>query len=172
MRGALPPHYFNSRPPQGGRHNKAAGNIRSIAFQFSPPRGGDLSRMRSRVSIEFQFTPPRGGDGRLTWRGCRVIYFNSRPREGATPGGCGAPQGRQDFNSRPREGATRANNKYIAEHIFQFTPPRGGDTFIARCTTTQQYFNSRPREGATFAATSQIMDYIISIHAPARGRQK
>ena len=98
---------FNSRPREGANLMPFSRSMHRKAFQFPPPRGGELGKKgfsgtistisipapargrtppprRSLRQFPFQFPPPRGGE-LLPQSGGTASrkYFNSRPREGA-----------------------------------------------------------------------------------------
>ena len=172
MRGALPPHYFNSHPREGGDLFCADGFDSHADFNSRPREGGDAKLVNctahlSPISIHapargatvilfinhitaiFQFSPPRGG--RQGWQNflvCNHSHFNSRPREGGDSWRTGGKTRRPYFNSRPRE---------------------GGDTGRYTPNSPTRDFNSRPREGGDALSRELRVQEYISILAPARG---
>ena len=193
MRGALPPHYFNSHPREGGDLFCADGFDSHADFNSRPREGGDAKLVNctahlspisihapargatrplghSRSPPRFQFSPPRGG----------------RPNEGVHPAF------RKDFNSRPREGGDRLRSgQGPGIPQFQFSPPRGGRracvptprvhpmisilapargaTYPGWMARNGRYFNSRPREGGDVEASMKARSPAGFQFSPPRG---
>ena len=142
----------------------------------------------------FQSTPPRGGDPKLSTMTVCIVYFNPRPRKGATGLHRNARIIRSISIHAPAEGRPIKHqyNKYVA--AFQSTPPRGGDArrldrrrragisihAPARgrpqkhlSPHDKQTFQSTPPQGGDIKIRLyNELKYLISIHAPARGRRQ
>ena len=143
-------HLFQFAPPHGGDRRADHFRIKLSGFQFAPPHGGDrgagLCDRHQRISIRAPAWGRRSS--RPTWTG--AIYFNSRPRMGAT--------------------VIKVRDHIVFE--FQFAPPHGGDSQPGRLAPTPRNFNSRPRMGATWGASLCDRHQGISIRAPAWGRRQ
>ena len=78
-----------------------------------------------------------------------MIYFNSRPREGANSNVEKYIAVHMLFQfPPPRGGELLAQNAETSIDLFQFPPPRGGEPISCSIRRRMYYFNSRPREGA------------------------
>ena len=142
--------YFNSRPREGA-NAKVPFLCRHGAISIPAPARGRTTNGTAPVTIQqFQFPPPRGGEQRPAQRVAEILYFNSRPREGANnaAGSTTPPQSGFQFPP-PRGGELPRIKNYCNPDIFQFPPPRGGE---------------RPGGGES------VLSSEISIPAPARGR--
>ena len=205
---------FNSRPREGATVGRAQDQASPQVSTHAPARGRHFSNRLPISAVAFQLTPPRGGDGRRKPGRDDERCFNSRPREGATrtARSCGASGTFQ--LTPPRGGDPSPMWSYVPYPKFQLTPPRGGDHFVPHCRRLGRVsthapargrpgrpsrswrggrfqltpprggdlrrggpgplprgFNSRPREGATSDTRKRTgrLD-CVSTHAPARGR--
>ena len=189
--------YFNSRPREGANEKNPNTSITADAFQFPPPRGGELLFALSLACHDLISipAPARGRTSKPTTEHNRIAYFNSRPREGANPrrprlatrtrifqfppprGGeqarsSGASQSVIISIPAPARGRTTCGKRSSSKTTYFNSRPREGANLIPRRSNSAAfYFNSRPREGANGKAPVTLR-YIppISIPAPARGR--
>ena len=80
-------HYFNPRPPRGGRRAPQAYTAPATAFQSTPPARGATRPVAGDapghgISIH---APREGGDTRRTGICWELIHFNPRPPRGGRP---------------------------------------------------------------------------------------
>ena len=135
--------------PLRGRPGYIQNSKRMMAFQSTPPCGGDGKNVLVYINFgEFQSTPPCGGDVPDSQIPGRNQYFNPRPLAGATLGPSSSNCLFLNFNPRPLAGATADISHKLMIFVFQSTPPCGGD---------YGYHRGPCLRG-------------ISIHAPLRGR--
>ena len=141
---------FQSTPPCGG--DCKIWSLAFLASNFNPrPLAGATSAFVPVLpSRRFQSTPPCGGDDAMDLQRDIQRHFNPRPLAGATRFGCLRHGKDFDFNPRPLAGATLPVPGMHSKHLFQSTPPCGGD------------FMTLPHTAPTK----------ISIHAPLRGRPR
>ena len=99
------PHYFNSRPREGGDRYVGQNSPQCWNFNSRPREGGDSGRRQRKHPQLFQFTPPRRGRRQKynEYKRKRMISIHA-PAKGATALTPVSSTASRNFNSRPREG--------------------------------------------------------------------
>ena len=141
--------YFNPRPLAGATKVALSMPI-ALAFQSTPPRGGDTPAAAYMVDTkDISIHAPSRGRLSLYRQSLRYTIFQSTP---------------------PRGGDHTHGSGLSDLSIFQSTPPRGGDkqrqiAFVPQLISI--HAPSRGRRGQNLKVRCQLY---ISIHAPSRGR--
>ena len=185
------PRYFNSRPRMGATHHLPAPPLCGL-FQFAPPHGGDSSASRGAHTMTISIRAPAWGRRTISPHLLCAVYFNSRPRMGATGDDLKECYACGISIRAPAWGRLIGGPTSDSRPLFQFAPPHGGDSCWRSSQCAGYYFNSRPRMGATgrtsgpastrhfnsrprMGATIQPFEDAlvtrISIRAPAWGRR-
>ncbi len=192
-------HYFNPRPPWGGRPLLYLVIPRTLSFQSTPSvgRATYLHEQGSAIEDPFQSTP---SVGRATFsrlgRQHHKHQFQSTPSVGrATSLEGKAIADKSDFNPRPPWGGRPAlAGVKCCKFIFQSTPSVGRATIVAllsrqhRCRISihalrgegdqnenqtmcrDEYFNPRPPWGGRRTARCLTQAYISFQSTPSVGR--
>ena len=123
-----------------------------------------------RQDFAFQFPPPRGGE--LLGPVCTLSELISipAPARGRTRRESQQAKARPISIPAPARGRTEAARLVGCKPQFQFPPPRGGERLHSAHKKRRLHFNSRPREGANSHHRPPPLRHPISIPAPARGR--
>ena len=140
-------HYFNPRPPCGGRLEAFTFRHGQLAFQSTPPVWG-ATRWQGRLmeSCSFQSTPPVwGATAQLQWGGLEIAISIHAPRVGGDKIGGRAVILMDLFQSTPPVwGATRRLTASAVRCRFQSTPPVWGATGKANVLSHIYLFQSTP----------------------------
>ena len=119
-----------------------------FAFQFTSPQGDERGRSQQNLGHRrFQLTSPQGDEHFSSFNLLRIVYFNSRLREGTNTFF-------QVFFKRtfsitthiPTRRRTDGIVASIAAPSFQITSPFGDELQILVLGTYSSYFNSHPRK--------------------------
>ena len=102
-------HYFNPRPPRGGRPRSAIHLSSRLGFQSTPPaRGATLSlRFVSCFHLISIHAPREGGDVTVFPLPCGLLISIHAPREGGDVSGHHGGVRSDYFNPRPPRGGRR-----------------------------------------------------------------
>ena len=173
-RTAFPPkledHYFNPRPPWGGRRYSRSSSPRIQDFNPRPPWGGRLIPPRRKPRMAgFQSTP---SVGRATFVRIDVLHdfndFNPRPPWGGRQAPI-APKGYKlviSIHALRGEGDSRKRGILSFSCYFNPRPPWGGRPARAGAAEAYTQFQSTPSVGRATALIQNLPTIIvISIHA-------
>ena len=145
----LPSHYFNPRPPCGGRRATVEPiTLLLCYFNPRPPCGGRPFGSASIHQFQRHFNPrpPCGGRQASRIYLFAFIYFNPRPPCGGRHFSTGCPFQYINFNPRPPCGGRRIDCLEVKrhDHISIHAPRVGGDRTVRTAGRFGIYFNPRP----------------------------
>ena len=173
-----PPRQFQSTPPRGGRHSRAAYAgpfiylyILTKVSIHAPARGATSHQAEGRPPMAVSIhAPARGATATAATTSSICISFNPRPRAGGDFFNYFFFVFCLSFNPRPRAGGDDIHTPIRGcSAVSIHAPARGATQRYYQARRSAPGFNPRPRAGGDSPANRRLLAYCRFQSTPPRG---